>query len=231
MKPLPEYERLHRQLEKYLPSKHGKEQFDQSQLPVPTTQNDPEVDALVVLACHVQQVHAGFAQRLEVRMLSRHVALRQQPPKGARQAAKKQRSWLFSGSFRTAIVVAVACFGLLLGTSLLALAASVTNPDNPFYTVKKWEQHIQLSFSRPPLDQPKASWQSTRDRLNTPIGAHGNAYPSLNSKDGGNGIINHISQKTNINVKNGFGNNNGDGQRSLPKASPMPYPQGQERKR
>jgi len=227
MRPLPEYERLHRQLEKYLPYKHGKEQFDQSQLPVPTTQNDPEVDALVALACHVQQAHAGFAQRLEVRMLSRHVALRQQPPKGARQAAKKQRSWLFSGSFRTAIVVAAACFGLLLGTSLLALAASVTNPDNPLYTVKKWEQHIQL----PPLDQPKASSQSTRDRLNTPIGAHGNAYLSLNSKDGKNGSANCTSQKVKINVKNGFGNNNGDGQRSLPKASLMPYPQGQERKR
>jgi hypothetical protein len=96
-----------------------------------------------------------------------------------------------------------------LGTSLLALAASVTNPDNPLYTVKKWEQHVQLSFSRPPLDQPKASPQSVRNRLNPPTGAHGNTYPSLNSKDGGNGITNRISQKIKINVKNGFENING----------------------
>ncbi len=193
MRPLPEYERLHRQLEQDLLYKHGKEQLDQSQSPVSTIQNDPEIDTLVALACRVQQVHAGFAQQLEVRILSHHIALCQQLPKGARQVAKKQRSWLFSRSFRASIVAAVALLCLLLGTSLLALAAPITNPSNPLYAVKKWEQHVQLSLAHSPLNQAKVSPQIARDRLNTLANAHRN----------------HISQNIGNNGGNRFGNNNG----------------------
>ena len=186
MRPLPEYERLHRQLEKYLPRRYGKKQFDQSQLPVSMTHNDPEVDALVALACHVQQVHAGFAQRLEERILSRHAVFCQQ------QVAKQQASWFFSRSFRASIVVAAALLCFLLGTSLLALAAPITNPSNPLYEVKKWEQHVQLSLARSPLDQAEVSLQIARDRLNTLTSAQGDAYSqALTDLDG---QVNTITQ-------------------------------------
>jgi hypothetical protein len=64
----------------------------------------------------------------------------------------------------------------LLGTGMFALAAHVTNPSNPLYTVKKWEQQVQLSLARSPSDQAQVSLQIARDRLNTLPSAHGEPY-------------------------------------------------------
>jgi hypothetical protein len=58
----------------------------------------------------------------------------------------------------------------------LALAAQATNPSNPLYTVKKWEQHVQLSLARSPSDQAEVSLQIARDRLNALANAHGETY-------------------------------------------------------
>jgi len=178
MRPLPEHERLNDQLEKHLPGWYGKERLDQSRLPVPTIENDPESDALVALACHLQaapslQVRPDFARRLEERMLLHHVALRHQ------QATKTRESWLFSRLFGASIAyisMAVVLLCSLLGTSILALAAQDTNPSNPLYTVKKWEQHVQLSLARSPSDQAEVSLQIARDRLNALANAHGETY-------------------------------------------------------
>ncbi len=181
MRPLPEYERLNHQLEKHLPGWQRKEQLDQSIRSVPTIEHDPESDALVALARHLQatpslQVHPDFARRLEQRMLLHHVALRRQPPEGARHAAKTRASWLFSRPFVAYIAMAVVLLCSLLGTSVLALAARATNPSNPLYTVKKWEQQVQLSFARSPSDQAEVSLQIARDRLNALANAHGETY-------------------------------------------------------
>ncbi|HEX3643864.1 MAG TPA: DUF5667 domain-containing protein, partial [Ktedonobacteraceae bacterium] len=178
MRPLPEHERLNDQLEKHLPSWYGKEQLDQSRLPVPTIDNDPESDALVALARHLQaapslEVRPDFARRLEERMLLHHIAFRH------RQTAKTRGSWLFSRPFGASIAyisMAVVLLCSLLGTSILALAAQATNPSNPLYTVKKWEQHVQLSLARSPSDQAEVSLQIARDRLNALANAHGETY-------------------------------------------------------
>ena len=194
MRPLPEHERLNDQLEKHLPSWYEKEQLNQSRLPAPTIENDPESDALVALACHLQaapslRVRPDFARRLEERMLLHHVALRHQ------RSAKARGSWLFSRPFGVSIAyigMAVVFLCSLLGTSILALAAQATNPSNPLYTVKKWEQHVQLSLARSPSDQAEVSLQIARDRLNALANAHGETYRQALADL--NGQINAIMQ-------------------------------------
>ncbi|HEX3640753.1 MAG TPA: hypothetical protein VHV10_05640 [Ktedonobacteraceae bacterium] len=181
MRPLPEYERLNDQLEKHLPGWQRKEQLDQSRPPVPTREHDPESEALVALARHLQAapsllVHPDFARRLEQRMLLHHVALRRQLPEGARHAAKTRGSWFFWRSFGASLALAVVLLCSLSGTSMLALAAQVTNPSNPLYTVKTWEQQVQLSLARSPSDQAEVSLHIARDRLNVLANAHGETY-------------------------------------------------------
>jgi hypothetical protein len=51
--------------------------------------------------------------------------------------------------------------------SVLAMAASVSNPSNPLYRVKEWEQNAQLSFASSPQNRVEVSLQIIRDRLNT----------------------------------------------------------------
>jgi hypothetical protein len=181
MRPLPEHERLNDQLEKHLSGWYGKEQLDQSGLSsAPTIENDPQSDPLVALACHLQaapslQVRPDFARRLEERMLLHHVALRHQ----LSERVKTRGSWLFSRPFGISISyisMAVVLLCSLLGTSILALAAQATNPSSPLYTVKKWEQHVQLSLVHSPLDQAEVSLQIARDRLNALANAHGDTY-------------------------------------------------------
>src|SRR5258708_33248745 len=56
---------------------------------------------------------------------------------------------------------------LLLSTSVLALASQVSNPDNPLYTVKRWQQHLQISLASNPGDQASLNRQFARHRPNT----------------------------------------------------------------
>jgi hypothetical protein len=234
MRALPEYEQLQRQLERYLPHRHSNGPFSQSRLPVPTTQPDPEVDALVDLACHVHKMHAGFAQQLEERILTRHAVLSQQErlvkeqtdwllshsskqkhafnmpqaqggwlfshslkqksafnmpqaqggwlfshslkQKSMFNMPQAQGSWLFSRSLKAPMLVAVALFCFLLGTTLIALAAPRANPGNPLYIVKQWEQGLQLPWHGSSFNQAQAGLQAARDQLNVLANAHRDAY-------------------------------------------------------
>jgi hypothetical protein len=47
------------------------------------------------------------------------------------------------------------------------MASSVSDPENPLYGVKMWEQHIQLSLASSPQNHIDISLQIIRDRLNT----------------------------------------------------------------
>ena len=67
----------------------------------------------------------------------------------------------------------------LSGTSILAFAAQTTNPSNPLYTVKKWEQQVQLSLARSPSDQAEVSLHIASDRLNALANAHGETYRQM----------------------------------------------------
>jgi hypothetical protein len=56
---------------------------------------------------------------------------------------------------------------LLLSSGVLALASQVSNPDNPLYAVKRWEQHLQISLASSAGDQASLDLQFARDRLTT----------------------------------------------------------------
>jgi hypothetical protein len=58
------------------------------------------------------------------------------------------------------------CLLLILGTGVLAMATQVSNPNNPLYTLKRWEQHFQISLTSSPGDQASLDLQFARDRLN-----------------------------------------------------------------
>lgn len=68
----------------------------------------------------------------------------------------------------------------VLSTSVLAMAAQVTDPTNPLYGLKSWEQHVQLQLSGSPADQATLDLQFARDRLQTLPSladtAHASAY-------------------------------------------------------
>ncbi len=173
MRPHPKHERLNSQLHEHLASRPCNEQSDQPYYsPFLLTEKDPEVDKLVALARHLQaapplQVNPDFARRLEQRMLLHHLALGHQSSGKAQQTTKLQGNWFFSRPFVAYISMAVVLLCSLLGTGVFALAAHVTNPGNPLYTVKQWEQKVQLSLAHPPSGQPKVSLPIAQDRLNS----------------------------------------------------------------
>jgi len=69
---------------------------------------------------------------------------------------------------------------LLLGTGMLVAAAQVSNPNNPLYAVKRWEQGVQVSLARSPESRADLDLQFARDRLSTLASladpAHAEAY-------------------------------------------------------
>ncbi len=178
MKPLPE--RLNDRLERrQVRSWNGEEPPDWLLSPVSAPNQDPEVDELVALALRVQaapplQVDPDFAQRLEQRVLVRNAALYLERP---------VRGWSFPHLLRAHPVFRVAlslCVLLFLGTGVLVAAAQVTNPDNPLYTVKHWEQQVQVSLANSPENQAQLDLQFAQDRLKTLVtladAAHVQAY-------------------------------------------------------
>src|SRR5262249_5501100 len=54
----------------------------------------------------------------------------------------------------------------LLGSSVSVAAALVTNPTNPLYALKTWEQHLPVALGSSPTDQAEGALQGARDRLN-----------------------------------------------------------------
>jgi len=181
MRPLPEHERLHHQLEKHLRGRPDKEPLEQSHQPLATPENMTEIDAMVALARHLRaasplQAHPDFTHRLEQRLLLHHAALRRHRSQEARQAPQPRGSWMFSRPLVAYLALTVVLLCSLLGSSVLALAAQATNASNPLYPVKKWEQQVQLSLARSPMDQAEVSLHIASDRLNALANASGDTY-------------------------------------------------------
>ncbi len=166
MKPL--YERLNDRLEQVESRSWQNGHYpSNSILPEPGLEGDPEVDALVALARRLRaaphiQVDPGFAGQLERRMLRRHAELQL-------QQTSKKRSFFFL--FRTypafGAALGVCLLLLVFSTGVLAMAAQSSDPDNPLYALKGWEQHLQISLASNSGDQASLKLQFARDRLNT----------------------------------------------------------------
>jgi len=162
------YERLNDQLEQVESrSQQNGHYASDFIVPEPGLEADAEVDALVALARRLRaapyvQVDADFAEQLERRMLRRHAELQL-------QQASKKRSLFFLFRTRPALGVALGlCLLLLvLSTGVLALAAQSSNPDNPLYAFKRWEQHLQISLSSSSGDQASLHLQFAREHLDT----------------------------------------------------------------
>ncbi|HZR42210.1 MAG TPA: hypothetical protein VFB12_18975 [Ktedonobacteraceae bacterium] len=162
MRPLPE--RLNDRLEQQIAARSGKTQ--QEQYREITHSDDAEIERLVALAQRLQtapalQVEAGFARRLERRLLA------QQAVRWSTQATKGKRIWRLQYSvLRTAIVLTtvVLCM-LLLGTGVLLAAERTTNSGSPLYQVKRWEQGVQKTLASSPVDKAELDRQSLRDQL------------------------------------------------------------------
>lgn len=161
MKPLPE--RLNEQLDNHIAFWNGGKLREP---PLPDTNGDPDVDELVRLAHRLQsapslQVEPNFARRLEGRLLVHNAALRQ------KQATVPWWTWLVLRPLRMhAVFTAALLCMLLLGTGVLAMAAQDSNPNNPLYTVKRWEQGMQLTFTHSSADRVTLNLQIARERLN-----------------------------------------------------------------
>lgn len=85
------------------------------------------------------------------------------------QRGSRQRSFFSLLRARPALsaVLGICLLFCLLSTSVLALAAQVTDPASPLYGLKHWEQHVQLQLSGSPADQAALDLQFARDRLKT----------------------------------------------------------------
>jgi uncharacterized protein DUF5667 len=179
MKPFPE--RLNDGLEQLnAGSWNGEKSPDWLLSPVDAPNHDPEVDELVTLARRFQsapslQVNPDFAWQLERRILIHKAALHREHP---------ARGWSFPRLLHVHPIFGVALglclLLLLLGTGVLAVAAQVSNPDNPLFTVKRWEQHVQISLANSSGYQAELDLQFARDRLNMLTNladpAHAEAY-------------------------------------------------------
>ena len=136
-------------------------------LPEPGLEHDLEIDELVVLARQLQaapqlQVDPDFAWQLERRMLRRHAELQ------LKQSEKKRSFFsLLRAHPAFGTILGLCMLVLLLSTSILALAAQISNPNNPLYAVKRWEQQFQISLVSNAGDQAALDLQFARDRLNT----------------------------------------------------------------
>jgi hypothetical protein len=107
-------------------------------------------------------VDPDFAGQLERRMLRRHAELQ-------RQHTGKKRSFFFLVRTHPVFgtIVGLCLLVLVLSTGVLAMAAQVSNPTNPLYALKRWEQHLQISLASTSGDQASLDLQFARDRLKT----------------------------------------------------------------
>ncbi len=137
-------------------------------------EHDPDVDELVVLAQRLQQapqlqVTPDFARQLERRVLRRHAE---------RQIQRGRRRSAFFSLLRAhpalGVVLGACLLFCLVSTSILALAAQVTDPTNPLSAITRWEHHSN------PADQATLDLQFARDQLKAlpslADAAHAGAY-------------------------------------------------------
>jgi hypothetical protein len=125
-------------------------------LPKPENEQDPEIEELVSLARSLQaapqlQMAPDFVRLLERRMLRHHTELQ------LKQARRKRPCFLL---FRVhpafGAVLGLCLLFLLLSASVLVSATQVSNPTNPLYGIKLWEQHLQVQFSSNARDRTTA---------------------------------------------------------------------------
>jgi hypothetical protein len=142
-------------------------------------EHDPEVEDLVALAQRLQQAHhlqvaPDFARQLEQRLLRHRAQLQLQ-----RGSTRRSLFALLRARPALSAVLGLCVLVCLLSTSVLALAAQVTNPTSPLYGVRRWEQHVQIQMSSP-ADQAGLDLQFARDQLKTlpslADAAHADAY-------------------------------------------------------
>ncbi|HKV57559.1 MAG TPA: DUF5667 domain-containing protein, partial [Ktedonobacteraceae bacterium] len=136
-----------------------------SEEPAPTSDHDPEIDKLVTVARHLQshpqlQADPDFVELLETRLLLHHAALRQKQP------ARKVRSHFWRAHPVYGIALGFCLLVLALGTGVLTVAARVSNPENPLYAVKRWEQHVQVSLAGSSESRAELDMQFAREQLN-----------------------------------------------------------------
>lgn len=175
-----EYERLNERLNERLERGderpwHGEKPPVWPALSAHMPASDPEIEKLVMVARRLQsspqlQVDTAFAGLLERRLLLRQASLRRERP---------VRRWFFPRLWRMHPVFSVA-FGLcllvlVLGTGVLVAAARISNPENPLYIVKHWEQHVQISLASSSQSRAELDVQFARERFNTLAGL---AYPA-----------------------------------------------------
>ncbi|GCE06633.1 DUF5667 domain-containing protein [Dictyobacter aurantiacus] len=158
------YEHLNHRLDQIVSSSQLSEQHQDS---FQQSASDERIDELIVLARRIREAEAvqassDFARMLERRVLRHHAELKIQQ--------RDKKSSLFS-LFRTRFAfrtVTIFCFLFILAsTSTLVMAAQVTNPDNPFYVIKHWEQNVQLSLAGNDENQITLNLQFAHERLNT----------------------------------------------------------------
>ncbi|HEU5199157.1 MAG TPA: DUF5667 domain-containing protein, partial [Ktedonobacterales bacterium] len=174
MTPVPED--LHDELERHI---SNLQQTRQRSTKLPSTRpsskrnseiEHPEIAELGRLAQQLQaapslQVNPTFARRLEERLLARHAVLQQ------RRAKRAGWNWSVFGWSRPRSAVVLALSLLLvvtvIGAGLLVAANQVGDPNNPLYTVKRWEQQVQVSLAQSSTDQAELHLQFARDQLTT----------------------------------------------------------------
>lgn len=135
-------------------------------LPERGLEHDSEIDKLIALARHLQaapqlRVDPGFARQLERRMLRRHAELQLKQAEKKRSFLKLLRAHPAFG-----MILGLCFLVLLLSISALALAAQTSNPNNPLYTVKRWEQQLQISLASNAGDQAALNLRFASDSLN-----------------------------------------------------------------
>ena len=126
--------------------------------------SDPEVEQLVAVAMRWQnspqlQADADFAGRLESRLLQRQALLRRTQPSRRFFPQLLRMHPVFS------VTLALCLLILFLGSGVLVVAAQVSNPENPLYSVKNWEQQVQVSLANSPASKAALDVQFASERL------------------------------------------------------------------
>jgi hypothetical protein len=136
--------------------------------PVASEGGDPEVRAMARLAYQLQTAPSlvpdpTFVQQVERTILTHRVRRKQTAivQGGWPRFAERGRAW----SIQLVFAVLLVC--LLVSTGVtMALAAQVTNPENPLYGIKVWEQQVQLVFDTSPQQRVEVELERIHDQLN-----------------------------------------------------------------
>lgn len=166
MKPL--YECLNDQLEQAkLRPRHSEQHSHDGVSPTSGIESDSSLSELVALAQRLQEapqleVSPDFAKQLQRRLLRHHTELKLIPHK-----KKLLRFSLLQRHPAFSAVLGVFLLFCIVSTSVLAMAAQVSNPSNPLYALTRLEQHVQIWFAGSPSNQAMLDLQFARTRLNT----------------------------------------------------------------